>query len=632
MRNKLGLPNEGEFGFGVEFDPEFAELAASPDHLAAVWNASGDVVTAAPLVISDRGAIGMDVVRHLSDLKVPTAVNAQRARDLRLPPIGAETHYLTAANEFSERTRILALDGATLSLNDEDLLEWLMSAEKDMRLGTDNHPVFETSLEETACSIRRLPNGRISMTEVPRQHVESLGVKIRSLTNERPGSRVRLTIETPIRCAARYFLTVTDAGRETLRPGKRSEVTAFVVVTSSGYSFGLWSPQVGLFSEYAFLAPDEIRRKIRGRHQPEFGVFESSSSAGSMGDLAIEAYLNQTFDQLLLQMSADKLEKLQLSNYAQVVWATERGFSDSMARIAAAYATKTGLAFVAVDKPVDEAVACGLLLGSYAFGDTSVIGAENLPPINLAKDILTAAGTEEMERHREDEARSQMLRSRTAMTLFAAPVLVAACILALIGNLVASNFVTAWAESRADAQTVELKPALERRRSYETNLKWYQEFITQVSQLRRQQPVGIALLYQLNNNYPFDVDPSFFVSNMKLSPTGEVEMRGLSKNKDAVASFLKALEFAGGDQSGNRLFSDLAYEVQEASPVAAASQARLPALAGSPLTTASYAAPGVVQWHMTGKYLPAAAFAPKPAATPAEPKPVPAAPAATPAA
>ncbi len=48
MRNRLGSAYEGDFGFGVEFDPEFAELAASPDHLAAVWNAAGEVVTASP--------------------------------------------------------------------------------------------------------------------------------------------------------------------------------------------------------------------------------------------------------------------------------------------------------------------------------------------------------------------------------------------------------------------------------------------------------------------------------------------------------------------------------------------------------------------------------------------------------
>jgi hypothetical protein len=610
MRNRLGSPVEGDFDFGVEFDTRFAETAASPDQLAAVWNAAGEVVTVSP-VDGSRGAINMDVVRHPSELRVPAIVNAQRTRDLNLPQLGPATHYLTAANEYSERTRILALDGEKLSMSDDELLEWLMNAEKQMSLGTDNHPVFETSLEETACSIRRLPNGQISMTEVPRQHIDSLGQKLRSLTGERPNTPVRITIETPIRCSARYFLTSTREGKETLRPGKAAEVTAFMVVTSAGYSLGLWSPRVGLFSEYAFLAPDEIRGQMRGGRPQGYAAMQTEAAASGT---VMQSYLKQTFDQLLLEMSADKLENLQLSSYSQVVWAAERGMSEIMAPVAAVYAAKTGLEFVPLNVPVDEAVAAGLLLGSYAFGDTSVAGAENLPPINLAHDILAAASTEEMERHRETEARAQARRSQAAFSLLAAPVLVGACILALVANLVVSNLMTAWAEAQAEAKTVELKPALDRRRSYEANLKWYQEFITEVSKLRRQQPVGIGLLYQLNANYPLAADPSFFVSDMKLTPAGEVELKGLSRNKDAVASFLKALEFAGGDQSGARLFTDLAYEVQEAAPITAAGQTRVPTLTGTTLGAQTAVAPGVVVWSMRGKYVPLAEFAPKQAA------------------
>jgi hypothetical protein len=76
---------------------------------------------------------------------------------------------------------------------------------------------------------------------------------------------------------------------------------------------------------------------------------------------------------------------------------------------------------------------------------------------------------------------------------------------------------------KADGKTQELKPAVDRRRSYEANLKWYQEFIREVSLLRRQQPVGIGLLYQLNSNYPFAVDPSFYVSDLKLTSNGDLE-------------------------------------------------------------------------------------------------------------
>jgi hypothetical protein len=610
MRSTFGSRNEAGFGFGVEFDPDFSNVAGSPDQLSSVWNSIGEVVTASPRPGSLPGTVDIDVERYATDFDLGKAINAKRTRDLKLPPLSHLTNYLTAASDYSERTRILALDGERLSLPDEDLLEWLINAEREMLLGTDNHPVFETALEDTACSIRRLPNGYVAMTEVPRQHIQALGVKMRSLTGGMAGSGVRVTIETPLRAAARYFLAGTENGRTVLRPGKEAEVTAFLVLTSAGYSFGLWSPQTGLFSEYAFLAPAGIKQR-------------------AAGDRAVDAYVQQAFDQLSIQISQDKLEALQLSTYAQVVWAAERNLGPVAASVAEVFETRTGFELIDLGEPVDEAIAKGLLLGSYAFGETTVRGAEILPPINLAHDILVAANTGEIERHREEEARLQSRKNKAFVTVMAAPAIAAGVVLALVASLLASIIMVTWRDSSADAKTAQLKPALERRKSYEANLKWYQEFISEVSELRKQQPVGLGLLYQLDQNYPFAFDHDFLVSELKLAPTGEVQMKGFSRNKDAVASFLKSLEFAGGAESGSRLFSDLAYEVQEISGAPTAVQAKMPTIGTSTIVPLPGLAPGVVSWSIKGTYLPVAQFAPKPATTPQPGAPAPAQPGTT---
>ncbi len=268
------------------------------------------------------------------------------------------------------------------------------------------------------------------------------------------------------------------------------------------------------------------------------------------------------------------------------------------------------------------------MLGSFAFGDASPVGEAILPPANLARDLLVLADTEQDQRRFNEEIFAHQRRSRAILTLLAAPIGVAAVLLAMVAGLLFAGILTGMRDSSATARTQELKPALDRRNSYEANLKWYQEFIKQVSRLRRQQPVGIGLLYQLNSNYPFTVDPSFYISDMKLSPTGGVEMKGFARNKDAVASFLKSLEFAGGTESGSRLFGNLAYEVQEGPPPAAVvpTQAKVPVMAGSALT-ASQARPGVIVWSIKGHYLPMDEFAP-----PAPVKPGAPAPAAKPAA
>src|SRR5438105_2938586 len=152
MRSTFGSRNEAGFGFGVEFDPDFANVAGSADQLSSVWNSIGEVVTASPRPGSLPGTVDIAVERYASDFDLAKAINAKRTRDLKLPPLSHLTNYLTAASDYSERTRILALDGERLSLPDEDLLEWLINAEREMLLGTDNHPVFETALEDTACS------------------------------------------------------------------------------------------------------------------------------------------------------------------------------------------------------------------------------------------------------------------------------------------------------------------------------------------------------------------------------------------------------------------------------------------------------------------------------------------------
>ena len=615
MRSNFGATPFGQNGFGADSDPGFSERSVSQDQLAIVWTANGDVVVASPL--SDgRSQTRIDVARFPAGTDIAASVSLRRTREFGLPALSRSTYFLSVVDDHSERTRILALDGEKLAYDDPILLEWLVNAERQLFVGTDNHPVFETSLEDTACGVVRLPNGQISMTEVPRQFITNVGVKVRNFSREPAAAFSTLCVETPLRCIARYFLTQTKQGADTRHQGRGDEVTAFMSMHRSGYSFGLWSPKAGLFSENAFLAPTDPTKKVR---QIRSGIGEAPSPAEQTPD--VNEYIRKAFDQLLLQMSPAKLENLQLSGYTQVVYAAERELIDKIGPIAAEITGRTGLEFLPIDVPVEEAVVSGLLLGSYGFGSRTVGGAEVLPPVNLARDIAVLADAEENERRRNEEIRLQNQRNKAVLTVLGPPVAVAGILVALILGILVSNLFTAIRESQADGRTAELKPALDRRKAYEANLKWYQEFISEVSRLRKQQPAAIGLLKQLNGNYPIQTDPSFYVSDLKLTPDGDIEMKGLSRNKDSVATFLKSLEFAGGEQSGSRLFSNLAYEVQEvAQPQQQQGGAQLPQIAGSTLRGSSVA-PGVVQWRLTGNYAPVAEFKPKPSPSPGAAKP-----------
>ena len=638
MRNAFGTSQQS----GDDKDPVFAERASSLDQTAVVWNQSGEVIAATPLA-SGSGVYEIDVARFPTEFNLGAALNMRRASHSNTPPLSQETLFLTTLPDYSERTRILALDGEKLALDDVSLAEWLVDAERSVAVGTDNHQLFETSLEDTACTIRRLPNGQVAMTEAPRQHVQAARERVRVLLGDRASSHLNLCIETPLRTVIRYYLTALREGGDALHAGRETEVTAFLIISESGFSYGLWSPSAGLFSEYGFLAPTEISQAKAPARDP-FAYTAAGQPVGVdtiPGDAAaqderVEAYIRKAVGQLLSQLSPETLEHIGLSSYAQIVWASDSRLTETIKSIVAEYSSSTGMEFFHIDTPVDEAEAGGLLFGSFTFGDATVTGAEILPPANLARDILVLADREEIERRFAEEAVQKERRSRAVFSILAGPVMVAAILLALIAGALWSMMTTAYRDSRATAKTQELKPALDRRNSYEANLKWYQEFIKQVSALRKQQPVGIGLLYELNSNYPTGFDPSFYVSDMKLSPNGDIEMKGLARNKDAITSFLKALEFAGGPESGSRLFSNLAYEVQESvEPTTVEGQQKLPTMTGSVLT-ANQTAPGVISWSIRGNYLPVAQFAPpdpkakKPAAPGAKPAvPVPS-PAATP--
>ena len=601
------------FGTSLNFDgTEHSDIEHSRDQLSVTWNPAGGVVGAWPTSRDGSGNWEIEVERFPSDLNLAKAVNLRRGGQADKLPLSNDTFFLTTISEFSERTRILALDGERLALGDRELVEWLIVAEQQVVLGTDNHPLFETPLDDTACVIRRLPNGLVAMTEVPRAHVLSARERVRTLLGDSIASYIDVSIETPVRTTARYFLTALTEGARVQREGKESEVTAFILIGSAGFRFGLWSPAAGLFSEYGFLAPKEIS-KLATQSAARF-----QASPDKVDDRkTIEEYARHAFEQLTLQLSKEKLEQLQLSGYTQVVWASEPHLAQTIAPIAAEHASTTGIEVFHLEAPVDEAVVGGLLLGSFAFGDTTAVGKTILPTADLARDLLALADTEQDQRRFNEELFAHKRRAAAIFTLLAAPVTAVAVLLAIVTGLILSGILTGVRNARATSRTAELKPALDRRNSYEANLKWYQEFIRQVSRLRKQQPVGIGLLYQLNSNYPFTIDPAFFVSDMKLLPTGAVEMKGYARNKDAVASFLKSLEFAGGPESGSRLFSNLAYEVQEGQPEAAAraGQGNMPVMTGS-LLTANRAAPGIIVWTIRGNYVPVGEFLP-----PAPPKP-----------
>lgn len=633
MQRASDVKAENAEGLEWEVDDSPGASASSPDQVAIVWM-GGEAVVASPAAGAEEGSFDLDLNRFPSDFNLAAAINVRRDT-LGVPRISERTKFLTIVPNNSERTKVLALDEATLALDDERFVDWLIEAERQAVSGTDDHPIFETTLEETACAPVRLPDGNAAMTEVPRQFVDAAREQVSVLAGIDNPERLRLSIETSVRSALRYYLTAVPEGAAALGPGKESEVMAMILIGRSGFSFGLWNPGAGLFTEYGFPAPAELTANPSAWKEivaalgsgAAVGVEQSPKARQILDEF--DFYVRQAFDQLILQLSPETAGELGMSSFSRVVWATEMGLDGIVAPIADEYANYASIEFVKLQVPADEAIASGLLLGSFNFGFDRVAGAEVLSEVNLGRDLMVLADKEEMERRRLEDMLVQQRRNRMILTLAAPPVLFVAIFLAMTVNLVASQLMLSFRESGADARAAELKPALDRRRNYEATLKWYQEFITQVSALRKEQPITIGMLYDLNAGYPMAVDPNFFVAEMKLSRKGELELKGYSQNKDAVTTFLRALEFSGAEESGKKKFTNLAYEVKEG-VAQQPTGAQAPSLGTGSMATGNLA-PGVIQWVIKGVYGPVEAIAPKEAPKgrkPGEPAPAPAAPAA----
>src|SRR5215204_5518557 len=160
---------------------EFAMFGNTPDQLAIVW--SGEEAVAASPSAGPGGSYTVDVARFPADFNLGATLEMRRRNQLGLPQLSQRTVLATAAPNFAERTRILALDAERLAYDEDTLSEWLVTAEEQMLLGTDNHPIFETSLEDTVSAVGRLPNGQVTLTETPREYLNAVRDRMRSLVS-----------------------------------------------------------------------------------------------------------------------------------------------------------------------------------------------------------------------------------------------------------------------------------------------------------------------------------------------------------------------------------------------------------------------------------------------------------------
>jgi Tfp pilus assembly protein PilN len=329
-------------------------------------------------------------------------------------------------------------------------------------------------------------------------------------THVKQEDRARIRLETRTRCNMRVWLSSgvdVDTGN-----------TAFLTIGAGGYAMGLWSPHSGYIYETEERFERGASLEMIAAHTRDVLIkFIAPSSLAQLGlevvgrvvvsaIPALEAHLFQVLREAP-ELHHASIEGLRL-NYSKDR-ATEGDGLD--------YAT---------------ALALGALLETESTSpvDLSVNPQEQLEQLSESHKIIEVAQEQKIAR-----------KARLAM---AAPVIVIAAFLTATwfqnraeGLRIGSNIET---EKQTAAQ---LKQATEDYESSKKNFGMFRSLLDSLISLRQRQPATHQLLTDLDIRWPQDA--SWYIAEVNVKGTN-VEIKGRTRNEQAITAFAKTLEFSDG--------------------------------------------------------------------------------------
>lgn len=362
-------------------------------------------------------------------------------------------------------------------------------------------------------SFTRTPDSRIIVTQVDASAVDEIVNRTEKCIEEQQPTHISfaektIRVETRTRAITRLWrASQVDAPQST---------TAILVLAEDDYTIGLWSEQSGLVYETEEDFEPGASREIKCFH---------------------------TRDTLAKFISTASLAKLRLPNVTTVVLSAADSYSDSMLSL-----LNNSVEFNSVgvqplylnnnSTPLDQAtaLAIGALLDHAA-----------VPSCNLA--IGPEARLNEIEAERQLATASQTTaRFRVALVSILLPFVAA---LAISIALFIDNSVEALRlQAHIDEETATAQKLAQANSDYESskaNFAAFQSLLDNLIALRNRQPATHQLLTDLNQRWP--VETSWFIREINVKGAN-VEIKGKTKNEQAITSFAKSLEFSNGLFSG----------------------------------------------------------------------------------
>ena len=359
----------------------------------------------------------------------------------------------------------------------------------------------------------RTPDNRIIATQVDASAVDEIIRRTQKWLEDQQPDHVKteektLRAETRTRAIIRLWrATQTDTPIGT---------TAILVVSDNDYTIGLWSEEAGLV------------------YETEEG-FEPGASS--------EIKCSHTRDTLARFITSASLAKLKLPNVTSVVLSSADSYGNSMLSLLSNSVEFNSLrvqplnldkSSTQLDQPT--AFAIGALLDHAAVPACNLtIGPEaRLNQIKTERELVTASET--------------AARFRVAVVSILLPFVVS---LALLIALFTDNSVEAFRlQAQIDEETATAQTLASANSAYESskaNFAAFRSLLDNLITLRNRQPATHQLLVDLNDRWP--KEESFFVTEVNVKG-GNVEIKGKTKNEQAITSFAKSLEFSNGLFSG----------------------------------------------------------------------------------
>jgi Tfp pilus assembly protein PilN len=359
----------------------------------------------------------------------------------------------------------------------------------------------------------RTPNNQILLTQAEEGPVSVLTNRVRLwLESQRaehaPNVDYILRVETRTRAIARLWASSADT-----LPG---ETIAFLVLSENDCAFALWSAE----TELAYETEDN---------------FELGAGA------AIKC--QHARDTLSKLIGTGTLDSLNLPPVTTVVISAPDDYEDQLLAVLTTAADLSHLRIGPVSMRDTESGEMLILDQPSAFAIGALLDDPTIPPCDLNISLQEQLYSLQHRTQEQEQIHTESKLMRAALT-FLAPIV--AVIAILTASYADRGIERARLQGRINAEEATSQKLAKENADYESskaNFAVFQTLLDNLIGLRKRQPAAEQLLRDLNQRWPRE--SSWFISEINVKGAN-VEIKGKTKNEQAITAFAKSLEFSDG--------------------------------------------------------------------------------------